>query len=340
MAWRLVDGPSVPDADPATGPDNLALRKLFDELTALDDPKSAPPPQLEPKLDKAVQDYNLKRVALLEKILEQVKAEERDSWIKQMFDNLSAAYQAGHADSMAKLAAKRAEIVTQLPGSNLAAYGSYRELCAWYASKIGTNTQKVQDEWLDKLGKFAQAYPKADDTPDALWQLGMGREFSGNDEEAKGWYQQIYKNFPAHMLAAKAKGSERRLSLIGQPMELAGPQLETGATFNIASLKGKVVVVYYWASTVGVCDRDFDALKRLRTKYADKLEVVDVNLDATAATATAFLQKAQAAGIHLYEASKDGGGLNSPLAVGYGINSLPHLFLVGADGRASTAHCR
>jgi hypothetical protein len=45
------------------------------------------------------------------------------------------------------------------------------------------------------------------------------------------------------------------------------------------------------------------------------------------------LQRAQVPGIHLFQAAPEGGGLNSPLATFYGINGLPHLFLVGKDGR-------
>jgi len=329
--WRLVDGPSISENDinpgPAANTENVALRKIYDELSALD--SAAPPPLMEPKNDVAVQNYNLKRVALIEKILEQVKEPEKETWIKQLFDNLSAAYQAGHTGSLAKLTERRDQIVRAMPGSNLAAYGVYREMWASYAEKlISKDAAKVQVEWLGKLDKFVQAYPKADDTPEALWQLAMGSEYSGKDAEAKGWYQQIYQSFPAHPLAAKAKGSETRLDLIGRPLELSGPQM-SGGNFDIASLKGKVVLVYYWSSSVSVCERDFDTLKRFRTAHAKDLELVCVNLDENAADASKFLQRAQVPGIHLYQP----GGLNSPFATQYGINGLPHLFLVGKDGR-------
>jgi len=336
MAWRLVDGPSISDGDinpgPAAGTENLALRKLYDDLTNLDN--SAPAPLSQPKTDVAVQSYNLRRVTLIGKILEQVKGAEQETWYKQIFDNLSAAYQAGNTQSLTILTERRDQIVKAMPGSNLAAYATYRHLWASYAEKlISTNAAKVQDEWLNQLEKFATAYPKADDTPDALWQLAMGSEYGGKDEEAKRWYARIYQAFPSHPLAPKAIGSEKRLNLIGQPLQLAGPQLGTNAAFDIASLKGKVVVVYYWASTVSVCERDFDTLKRLRNKHAGKMELVCVNLDDTAATANAFLRKAQVPGIHLFQAAADGSGLNSPLSTFYGINGLPHLFLVGGDGR-------
>lgn len=334
-AWRLIDGPSLADNDAAPsagGADNLALRKLYDQLTAID--AKAPPALRDPHVDKAVQDYNMSRVAVIKQIVSEVKADEQETWIKQIFDNLSAAHQAGSAEALSELVARQAAVAAKMPGSNLAAYGAYRQLWATYAAKLaGPQAAKTQDEWLDKLEKFAKAYPKAEDTPDALWQLASGSEAAGKDEEAKGWYRQIYQGFPSHPLSAKAKGSEARLNLIGRPLELAGAQLGTNAMFDVAGLKGKVVVVYYWASTISVCERDFVTLNRLRAAHAKDMEIVCVSLDDTAAAAGEFLRKNPLAGIQLYQAAKDGGGLNSPLAISYGINSLPTLFLIGKDGR-------
>ena len=52
-------------------------------------------------------------------------------------------------------------------------------------------------------------------------------------------------------------------------------------------------------------------------------------LFAGAALAAAPMQKTQAPGIHLYQ----GGGLDSPMAVQYGVMVLPNMFLVGKDGK-------
>jgi tetratricopeptide (TPR) repeat protein len=323
MAWRLIDAPGVQDAAPPSGIEDPALQKIIDELAALD--KTPPAPLSGPRVDKAVKDYNVARVALIQRILKVVRPEEQETWYKQIFDNLSAAYQAGHEDSLKQLTEWRGRVINS---PNLAGYGSYRELWATYAAKLLNPTPKIQEEWLNQLAKFAQTYPQAEDTPDALWLLAMGSEYGGKDEEAKRWYQQIYQNFPTHALAAKAKGSESRLNIIGRPLELTGPQLGTGGSYNISGSKGKVVVVYYWASTVGVCERDFDTLKRVQAAHAKEMELVCVNLDNAAEAASAFLQKAQVTGIHLFQP----GGLSSPFAIQYGINGLPHLFLVGVDG--------
>jgi len=188
--------------------------------------------------------------------------------------------------------------------------------------------------WLDDLAKFAQSYPKAEDTPDALDQLAVGSEYSGKDEQAKRYYRLLYTEFPTHPSAAMARGSEKRLDLIGHELELTAPLLGSNTPFNITSLKGKVVVVYYWASDVNVCAADFVTLNRLRSAHAKDMELVCVNLDTNAQAATAYLQKTKVAGVHLWQSGgRESGGRGGPLATQYGIQGLPHLFLVGKDGR-------
>jgi len=124
----------------------------------------------------------------------------------------------------------------------------------------------------------------------------------------------------------------KRLDLDGKPFELIAPRLgDNRPPFDIRSLGGKVVVVYYWASWNQQCSADFFKLKTLVNTYGNKgLEIVCVNLDNGAGTAMAFLQRTPTPGTHLYQ---EPGGLESPLAVNYGVMVLPHLFLIGRDGK-------
>lgn len=338
LAWRLTDVPG--HHEEAAGPavaGNPELQKLLEQLSTLD--KSAPSPLATPGKNDAVAAYNLQRVALVEKILPLVKAEDRENWIKQLADNLGAAFQAGNEAALTRLTGLKDQVAQAAPAGTLTGYVTFREMWSQFAPKLSgaarvENLAKVQEEWLERLAKFVQAFPRAEDTPDALHQLAMGSEFAGKDEEAKRWYQQIHKNFPEHYLAEKARGAERRLDLVGKELELSGPQLGTGTAFDVAQMKGKVVVVYWWASYVNVCLRDFAQLKQLQSTYAAKgIELVCVSLDDRAEDATKFLQTNPIPGVHLYQQPKDGSGLSSPLGLRYGINGLPTLFLVGRDGR-------
>jgi thiol-disulfide isomerase/thioredoxin len=113
-------------------------------------------------------------------------------------------------------------------------------------------------------------------------------------------------------------------------LTLTGPTLtDPGQTFDVARARGKVVVVYYWASWNSQAADDFVKLKGLLEAHRGKLEVVGVNLDNTAEEARAFLGEHAGPGMQLHQ----DGGLEGPLATDYGIMVLPTLFLVDGQGK-------
>jgi thiol-disulfide isomerase/thioredoxin len=346
LAWRLLDAPGYQDPGAASADPHVPVipqadketQALLQKLSDHDQVPITPPATSGP--DPKMVAFNLDRVAIVEQIVARKPSVERETWTKQIFDNLSTAAQySDEKDTRAitRLRQMRDQVCKDQPGSNMAAYATFRSLWAQYIPKIalvsGPEGVKTQKQWLEELSKFVQTYPKADDTADALFHLGMGSENQGLDDEAKRWYQQMVSHFPEHILAPKAAGSKRRLELVGKEIELAGPML-SGGDFSMARLKGKLVVVYYWASNCSSCVTDFLQLKRLHTTYGPKgLELVLVNLDDTAEAATRYLQGNPVPGTHLFQAAREGGGFNSPLALQYGIQGLPTLFLVGRDSK-------
>ena len=158
-----------------------------------------------------------------------------------------------------------------------------------YAAKLSAAKPdaigKLQDEWRDKLKAFVETYPTADDAPDAILQLGMVGEFAGKEDEAKNWYQMLVQKHPKSTLAPKAQGAVRRLTSEGQPFQLSATTIKNGAPFNVANVKGKVVVVYYWASWNQQTAADFFTLMTLIKGNAGNVEVVCVNLDQDIANA-------------------------------------------------------
>ncbi len=197
-AWRLIDAPTagaaaVADAgsgDPrdvgvggATDPKVMAL---VNELTELD--KKAPEPGTAP--NPALAKHHLARTDLLEKIATECKPEQREPWLRQMADSLSTAAQnspAGDGAAMKRLVQLEESMVKAAPGSNLAAYVTYREMQADYAVRITKEEYAAaQKEWVDRLTKFVETYSKAEDAPDALLHAGHGQRVpqqgSGGEE--------------------------------------------------------------------------------------------------------------------------------------------------------------
>lgn len=162
-----------------------------------------------------------------------------------------------------------------------------------------------------------------------MLQLGWVNEVLTKETEAKNWYDQLVKRFADTPQAKKAGGALKRLDLDGRELELTSTTL-AGTAFDLASQRGKTVVVYYWDSWNSQSVGDFAKLKLLLDTYSSKgLELVTVNLDSSADEANAFIKKVAAPGTHLFEA----GGADNKLAVNYGVMMLPTLFLVNKDGK-------
>jgi hypothetical protein len=329
--WRLLDVPGTFDNGP--GDNDPELQKLLTQLGEVDKRMVA---QTQPGPNPAVAKYNEDRANLILKIIPHIKENaEKETWYKQIFDNLSAAVIAGSQDAKKSLTAFREQLTRQMPGSNLAGYAVFRELWAEYQPKMaGPDFAKIQDEWHDRLAKFVKEYPQAEDTPEALNTLAMGTEFSGKEDEAVRWYRLIHTNFPQHPLAKHAEGAERRLKLVGNPLILKGLTLQNNSEFDIGQLKGKIAVVYYWTSQCSSCPADFARFKQHLPNFAKDVELVCVNLDNRPEEAVRYLQSNPVQAIHVMQTG-DHGGLKGQLASYYGINILPTVFLVGRDGRVT-----
>jgi hypothetical protein len=338
-AWRITGAPmpgyggeevATAAGNPAANTVNDAIKPLVDKLTDLD--KNQPP---NGNADAIVK-YNLVRAELLEQIAAADKDDQRENWIRQVADCYSTAAQSGSVNTVpyGKLVALRDRIAKAAPGSPLAGYIAFREMSTDYAAKIAAakpdGIAKLQDAWRDKLKSFVETYPTAEDTADAILQLGMVSEFAGKDTDAKNWYEMLATKYAKSPLAAKGQGARKRLNSEGQPFELGAAMIKNGAPFNIANLRGKIVVVYYWASWNQQCAADFFKLMSILKANGTAVEVVGVNLDTNVAQAQAFLQKTPGPEIQL---AAQPGGLDGLLANQYGINVLPSLFLLDQQGK-------
>jgi len=344
-AWRLIQAPT-PGVQPAeetgtaTGGPGIPIppgaEKLVQELNDLD--KAGPGAGR----DGAV-NFNLKRAAILEKVAalytKDEDREKRDVWMRQVADCYASAAQAGDKAALARLA-QYVEHYSKEQKSAILPYFQFRHMTADYAlalANMGRDQEKLnklQEAWKEKLTKFINDYPKTDDAPDAMMQLGMVNEYFGakTEGEAKAAYGMLIKNFPTHTLARRAQGCLDRLNLEGNAINLAAPTLGGGPQFNIKSHLGKAVIVYYWASWNDLATSDLSKIELALKTFPGKVELVGVNLDTDAAAAAGFVQKNSVKGTHLFMP----GGLESPLAIQYGIGSLPAMFLVGPDGKVIT----
>jgi hypothetical protein len=285
---------------------------------------------------KAIAQFHIDRVRLLGAVVKAAKsAEEQSAYKKQVVDSLIAAGQTGLYDHGATVVE---ELVTQDKSGKLAPYAAFRKIAADFAranDEQPANGMANTKKWMSDLKSFLDKYPRSDESPDALVQLASGFEFNAAEDEARTYYAQLARNFPATDPGKKAAGALMRLDLVGKPLVLKGPGLKNEEIDSTTYL-GKVFLVAFWATFDGV-KRDLPDLKKVYEKYhPGGFDVIGVNLDNDRQDLEAFLKETPLPWPQIFEP----GGMESRLAVEYGIISLPTMILVDAKGKVLNRNIR
>lgn len=175
-------------------------------------------------------------------------------------------------------------------------------------------------------------------------QLGEEAELEGAIELARDILEEGVKQFSAAKSEPITKLTEaleiplKNLDKIGTKFEIAGKKTD-GKDFDLANLKGKVVLVDFWATWCVPCVQELPNLEAAYKKYHSKgFEVIGVSLDknrkgdeeqwaADAARLAKFMEnrKMPWGCINIEDSVK--------LADKYEVNGIPYVVLVGADGR-------
>ena len=140
----------------------------------------------------------------------------------------------------------------------------------------------------------------------------------------------MVQNFPKSTSAVKSEGAKRRIESVESknPISLKGKTLG-GKAFDLAELKGRVVLIHYWASDIDACRNDMAQLERMMKKYGENFVVIGVSLDSDPKALTEYLRENGFFWPQLWEQ----GGMDSRLANEMGILTLPTMLLVDKHGK-------
>jgi thiol-disulfide isomerase/thioredoxin len=337
--WRLVDLPTMtesaaeplfvtlprpgrPDSAAVPGQPSERVRELMTELQKVGDSLTNNSPE-----------QHDRRAELLKQLAEESDTpENRTQWYRQLADTLNAAVQTGgYEGGIEKLKQLYESLKDDPAAGDLAAYVQYRWMTAQHGHQLvmegDKNYAKIQDQWIEELSKFVEGNAKSPDAAEAMMELAIAEEFSGDEEQAVKWYDTIARDFPEASVHAKAAGAKLRLTVIGKPISLKGKTINGGQAFDLERLKGKAVLIQYWATWCPTCKADMPLLKELRTKYKD-FEVVGVCLDIDPQAMVAFVKQNDPRWPQLFEE----GGMDSRYANELGIQTLPTMLLIDKQG--------
>ena len=102
-----------------------------------------------------------------------------------------------------------------------------------------------------------------------------------------------------------------------------------GKSFSLNQMAGKYVLVDFWASWCKPCRKEHPKLKEVYQEYQKKgFEVVEVSLD----TNKDLWKQAVKADQLVWKQISDLNGFDNPIAVNYGVRSIPSNFLINQQG--------
>jgi len=332
-AWKTIDAPLISGEGQ---PDVVALGFFFQAAQAARAGAVAVGPSEESQKMiaemEAMEPGDPRRVEIIQKLVDQAKtSEERLSWLRQLADTLSAGVQSGKLPDGDKRLQALLENAQKDADKNLAAYVKIRLLTAGYAQAISApkaDVAKIQADWLKNLEQYISDYPTSPDAAEAMLQLGIAREYAGQDDDAKRWYERIGREFTDSPQAKKANGAARRIDSVGTVLNLTGKG-PGGETVDIATYRGKVVLIQYWATWSEAAKNDMPALKELATKYRGYFDVIGVSVDANVKTLKGYLAQNPLPWQQIFEE----GGQDSRPANALGIITVPTMILVDAQGK-------
>ncbi len=130
--------------------------------------------------------------------------------------------------------------------------------------------------------------------------------------------------------------SQRVAWLKMRPMDLRFEATD-GSVVDLASLRGKVVLVDFWATWCGPCMREAPDVVAAYNALHDKgFEVVGISLDIDRGQLDAVTKEKGMVWPQYF----DGKGWGNEIAAKYGIHSIPSMWLIDKSGRIADTNGR
>jgi thiol-disulfide isomerase/thioredoxin len=184
------------------------------------------------------------------------------------------------------------------------------------------------------IDKFISTHP--DDARAPILRLTQAQALEVYDPEQAA---KLYREFTAGDdpdLVAAARSSLEAMELRTKPLELSFTATD-GRKIDMTELRGKVVLIDFWATWCPPCVAEAPQLVETYKKYHERgLEIIGISLDQNREALEKFTKENGMTWPQFF----DGKGWNNEFAQRFNIQSVPTMWLFGRDGKLKDASAR
>ncbi|WBM74774.1 TlpA family protein disulfide reductase [Saprospira grandis] len=206
-------------------------------------------------------------------------------------------------------------------------------------SRVGLSAEEVQnylDKTLDAVGQESPHHQSA------LLGVAFGLlsaqqkelfvQYAERYQKIHGGKSEVLDNFIQQQII-QVRGAAP-IGGLAPDFEVATPE---GKMLKLSDLRGKVLLVDFWASWCGPCRRENPNVRKVYEKYKDQgFEILGVSLDNNR---DRWLKAIEKDGLDWYHVSDLKGWSSAPAKL-YGVRGIPFTLLLDAEGRVLAKNLR
>jgi thiol-disulfide isomerase/thioredoxin len=160
------------------------------------------------------------------------------------------------------------------------------------------------------------------------YQMLLEVASNGSSEKGRAIAEEIAKADVPVQVKQQAEGLLKKFDALGKPVDIQFTAID-GRSVNVQEMKGKVVLIDFWATWCGPCVGELPNVKAAYEKLHDKgFEIVGLSFDQDKSKLEDFVKEKGVAWPQYF----DGAGWQNKYGQQYGINSIPTMWLVDKKG--------